>query len=286
MEELRRQSPPFLPDIDAMVGPAEAPFMAYSTCSTRDFYHPEFVRLSRLAGHEPFYHRKLWEWIFVLHHAFDKGAVGEGRKALGFGVGTENLPAVFARAGMRVTATDAPPEIGIAGGWTQAGEFSQGVETIPSLDMERADFERLVTFQCCDMNQIDPSLIGFDLCWSSCALEHLGDMRKGIDFILNSVEKTLKPGGIAIHTTEFNLSSNNKTMDSGWCVLYRRRDFDALVDEVRARGHEIEAFRVAPDCTVIDSFVDHPPYLHAPHLKLELQGYVTTSAGIVVRRGK
>jgi hypothetical protein len=72
MEELRRQSPPFLPDIDAMVGPAEAPFMAYSTCSTRDFYHPEFVRLSRLAGHEPFYHRKLWEWIFVLHHAFDK----------------------------------------------------------------------------------------------------------------------------------------------------------------------------------------------------------------------
>ena len=285
MENLKQQSPPFLPSIEAMQLPADGPFMQYSTCSTRDFYHPQFMRYSAMVGHPvPFYHRKLWEWVYCLHHAHASGAVRPGNRGLVFGVGSEHIPAPLAKAGMAITATDAPPEIGA--NWTGGGQFSTALATIPNLDMERAAFERQVSFEPCDMNDITPSLTGFDLCWSSCALEHLGTLRKGIDFIINSVEKTLKPGGVAIHTTEFNLSSNAETLDSGWCVLYRRRDFDDLVTELRDRGHEVDTFAVAPDSTVIDGFVDRPPYVQKPHLKLELEGFVTTSAGIVIRRGQ
>lgn len=284
-ERLRRQPVPFLPDIQAMQTPASRPFMPYSTCSTRDFYHPEFARLSRMVGHEPFYHRKLWEYIYVLHHAFRMGAVGDGKRALVFGVGSERTLPALAKSGMTITATDAPADIGIAAGWLAGDQLAQGMAGIPELDMDRAAFERAVSFQPCDMNAINPTLREFDLCWSSCAFEHLGDLRKGMDFVINSVE-TLRLGGVAIHTTEFNLSSDTETIEEGGCVLYRRRDFDQLISELRTLGHEVDEFVVAPDSTVIDGFVDRPPYLHRPHLKLELDGFVTTSAGIVIRRGR
>jgi hypothetical protein len=215
------QPVPFLPDIVAMQRSASDPFMAHSTCSVRDFYHPEFTRYSRMIGLEPFYHRKLWEHVYVLHHAFRAEVVGPGRRGLVFGVGSELVPAAFAKAGMQVVATDAPAEIGVPQGWQVGDQHAAGLASIPSLDMDRAEFERLVSFRPCDMNAIDRDLRDFDLCWSSCAFEHLGDLRKGVDFVVNSLE-TLKPGGVAIHTTEFNLSSNDRTLESGWCVLYRR----------------------------------------------------------------
>ena len=48
--------------------------------------------------------------------------------------------------------------------------------------------------------------------WSSCSLEHLGSISHGIEFILNSL-KCLKQHGVAVHTTEFNLSSNEETLN-------------------------------------------------------------------------
>jgi hypothetical protein len=65
----------------------------------------------------------------------------------------------------------------------------------------------------------------YDFLWSSCALEHLGSLDAGLDFVVNAMD-LLKPGGTAIHTTEFNLSSDDETLTSGPCVIYRRRDID------------------------------------------------------------
>lgn len=58
----------------------------------------------------------------------------------------------------------------------------------------------------------------FDFIWSSCALEDLSALEHGIKFILNSL-RMLKPGGIAVHTKEFNVSSNFETIESGETVL-------------------------------------------------------------------
>ena len=277
---------PDLPNLDVYRSAPDAPFMRYSTCNAEDFLHPEFRRLADLILHPIFYHRKLWEFVFILHHAFRLGLLGEGKRALGFGVGTEPLPAAFAAAGTDVTASDAPADLGVERGWTESNQLALGLASLPSGSLDRAAFEQKVQFEPCDMNAISPYLQDYDLCWSSCAYEHLGSIEKGLDFVINSVEKTLKVGGVAIHTTEFNLSSNVETVDNSWTVLFRRSDFDRLSDILRDRGHEVDAFVVAPNATPVDQFVDVPPYSSEPHLKLLLENFTTTSAGIIVRRGR
>lgn len=135
------------------------------------------------------------------------------------------------------------------------------------------------------MNAIDPDLTGFDFCWSSCALEHLGTLQKGLDFILHTVEHCLKPGGIACHTTEYNLSSDTETVEAGSTVIYRRKDIEALIGELRSRGHKVADLSLAPDAHQVDRYVDVPPYSPHGHLKLMLEGYAATSLALVIQRG-
>jgi hypothetical protein len=160
---------------------ADVPFMAHSTCSASDFLHHEFVRLSKILGLPLVFHRKYWEWVFILHHALRTGAVAPGKRALGFAVGTEPLPAAFARFGASVMATDAPVEIGVGKGWQRGGEHSAQLDDLyhPAV-VDRGTFDRNVAFSVCDMTQIPPDLAGYDFCWSSCSFEHLGTLSAGI----------------------------------------------------------------------------------------------------------
>src|SRR5262249_16808542 len=137
----------------------------------------------------------------------------DGRRGLGFGVGREGLPAVFARLGAAVTATDSP---GDAEDWGDSGQHGSTREDLfyPHI-IGRALFDDRVRFEPCDMMQIPEHLNGFDFCWSSCCFEHLGTLQRGLDFVLSSVERCLVPGGIACHTTEFNLSSDDETIEAG-----------------------------------------------------------------------
>jgi hypothetical protein len=80
--------------------------------------------------------------------------------------------------------------------------------------------------------------------------------------------------------------AQDRYVESGGTVIYRRQDMDALIAELQERGHKVLPLAVAQDRYVLDSFVDVPPYhLEGAHLKLELEGYVVTSVGIVVERG-
>src|SRR5205814_9475117 len=110
-------------------------------------------------------------------------------------------------------------------------------------------------------------------------------LEKGLAFVERSVEQTLKPGGVACHTTEFNLSSNDATVESGATVVYRKRDLESLIARLRERGHTVADLVVAPDAHHLDGYVDTPPYNESPHLRLELEGYAATSVALVVRRG-
>lgn len=260
-------------------------FMSSSVCSGLDFYHRDFQRLCNLIGADVALHRKLWEYIFIAHHGERMGAFGLGCRGLGFGVGQEPLPAAFAALGCEITATDAPVEVARESGWIDTNQFAMGLSGLPRGRLSQSEFERLVTWGECDMRNIDDSLTNYDFCWSSCCLEHLGSLQAGMDFIVETVEKTLKIGGVALHTTELNLSSNDQTVDSGPTVLYRRRDFETLISTLRERGHEVDDFRISPKAFVMNNFVDTPPYT-GQHLMLNIDGYATTSAGIAVRRGR
>ncbi len=260
-------------------------YMSSSIPLVEDFNHAAFQRFCDRSGIKHGYHRKLWEFAYIAEMLERRGVLGPGSRGLCFGSGTEPLPALFASIGCEIVATDAPPEI-TDGLWHEKGEHADGAGQLFKADIiERSVFDSQVSFEYADMNNIPEHLTGFDFCWSACALEHLGSLRKGIDFIINSIEKTLKPGGIACHTTEFNLSSDDKTIEREGISLYRHRDLLALVSELRMRGHTVDRVIIAAGAEPIDKVIDVPPYGNQAHLKLLLEDYIVTSIGITIKRG-
>lgn len=274
----------FVPNIENVTLDPDAPFMQFATCSAADMVHPRFAELVALINLTPNFHRKQWEFGYILHHLLEQNAVRPGARALGFGVGLEMLPAAFAKMGSHVVASDAPAEVNRGSGWTETDQHSISVDDLPNPGICDIDeFNRLVSYRPVDMNHIDNDLVDFDFCWSACCFEHLGSIRHGLDFVKNSLD-CLAPGGIAVHTTELNLSSNTDTIEGEHLSLYRRSDLQMLIDELRADGHTVSDLIVAPDSHYLDQYVDLPPYHGDLHMKLELEGYVTTSVGLVIKK--
>ncbi len=229
-------------------------------------------------------HRKMWEWLFIAEALRERGVLAAGRRGLGFGVGQEPLVALFADAGCDVVATDQPHESAVQSGWTESEvEWAGGLEHLNDFGLSTADaFAQRVAFRPVDMNAIPADLTGFDFAWSSCALEHLGTLGAGMDFVVAQMD-CLRPGGVAVHTTEYLVSSNGATVEAGGTVFYRRRDIESLVRRLRRAGHDVDmdySLGSAPE----DVHVDVPPYTDV-HLRTELAGYVTTSLALIVTKG-
>jgi 2-polyprenyl-3-methyl-5-hydroxy-6-metoxy-1,4-benzoquinol methylase len=272
-----------VPVIDA--APAELAFARSSLCQAEHFRQPYFSYWTGALGEILRYHRKLWEFVFICQVLYERGMIADGRRALGFGVGAEPLTAYFAAHGVEIVATDMAPEDAMAAGWTQTAQHAAGKESLrrPAICPDEA-FDRNVSFRNVDMNEVPDDLTGFDFCWSACALEHLGSIDHGLDFIERSLA-TLKPGGLAVHTTEFNLGSDWETLETGSTVLFRRRDLEGLMERLQARGHIVTPIDFHPGFGEVDRYVDVAPYLEQPHLKMALEGFATTSIGLIVQRG-
>jgi methyltransferase family protein/uncharacterized protein DUF4214 len=229
-------------------------------------------------------HRKLWEWCFLSQALYERGMLVEGRRGLGFAVGTEPLTALFASFGCRVVASDLDPETADKAGWVSTNQHASSLQQLNSRSLCPNDaFAERVQFREVDMRAIPTDLCEFDFLWSSCALEHLGGLEYGLEFVLNAMD-CLKPGGVAVHTTEFNCDSDDSTVETGNSVVYRRRDLMRLAERLTARGHAIEPFDFDLGDTEADRYVDEPPYAGRTHLKLRLGGFASTSFGLIIRK--
>ncbi|MCI4677312.1 hypothetical protein K9U39_00035 [Rhodoblastus acidophilus] len=267
--------------------PFSRSYMASANCVASDFYSQQYLDFCLSIREEPYLHRKLWEFAFIAEHLSSAGVLTPGSQGIGFGVGTEPLPALFASKGCPILATDAPP--GAADpGWSETAQWSQDIAKLFRPEVVSDDvFKEYVKFASCDMAAIpDTFKDGFDFCWSACCFEHLGSLEAGADFVVESVEKTLRVGGVACHTSEFNVSSNEETIDSGGTVLYRLKDVERLIERLLARGHEVVNLPFTPGLSYVDHLVDVSPFTGNVHLKIRLGDFVTTSFGIVVRRGR
>jgi hypothetical protein len=227
--------------------------------------------------------RKVWEWLFIVQALYERGMLSSGKKGLGFAVGTESLPALFAKYGCRITATDLHPN---EGGelWDANNEHSDNVQMLfKSGICDEAIFYKNVNFNYMNMNNISDKLKDFDFCWSSCAFEHLGSLQKGKDFIYNMLN-CLKPGGTAVHTTEFNLQSNDDTIVKGSSVIFRVCDFREMRDSLTSNGHIVEPLDFRLDGSRFDDIVCFPPYGQNPHFKLLIDKYLSTSFGLIIQK--
>jgi len=204
-----------------------------------------------------------------------------GKAGLGFAVGKEPLVSAFASHGASIVATDMAEEAAATAGWTESGQHSHSIDGLRNeLLCPRSDFDRLARFETCNMNAIPEAYHGaFDFVWSSCALEHVGTMDLAKAFIQNSL-KCLKRGGVAVHTTEFNVSSNEDTLLDGVTVLFRKRDIEEVAQAAIQAGAYTGEIAWEYGDLPEDFHVDVPPYKHDPHLKLMITSYVVTTVGM------
>jgi SAM-dependent methyltransferase len=231
--------------------------------------------------------RKQWEFVFIMQALQEAGKLQIGMKGLGFGCGREPLPGVFAKFGCMVTATDLDQAAAHELGWIETMQHAASLQELYSSChriLPKSIFFEQVSFLPVDMNQIPTELSGqYDFVWSACALEHLGSLQHGAEFIKNSL-KCLKPGGVAVHTTEFNLSSNESTLETSGCSIYREKDIRQLIHELGLEGYDVKPLNLNTGGSSVDNYIDAPPYGLSPHLKLELANYVVTSIGLIIAK--
>lgn len=253
-------------------------------CTAAQMDEPVYAEWCARMGTVPLPHRKQWEFVFICRALEYYGALREGARGLGFGVGNEPISSLLAAAGCHVVATDLPADDDRAQIWNATYQLGANLRQIhnPALCDEERFYER-VSYRAVDMNAIPPDLTGFDFTWSSCAYEHLGSIKAGLAFFENSLA-CLKPGGVAVHTTELNLSSNTDTLDHGATVIFRKRDFEELATRLIGKGHDVIPITFDSGLTELDRIIDLPPYSNDSHLRLALLRWVATSFGMIVRK--
>ena len=257
-----------------------------SLCTQAQLESEAFRAWCPLLGEGFKLHRKLWEFCYIAQALHERGQIRPGARGLGFGVGREPLVAYFAGRGCEVVATDLAPEQAQEQGWVDGNQHAVTIDHLNErglCDPER--FRERVAYRYVDMNAIPGDLRGFDFTWSSCSLEHLGSIARGADFLLNQMD-CLRPGGVAVHTTEFNLSSETETLDdNAFVVLFRRGDIHEIARRLADRGHALE-LDLTPGDGIADRFVDLPPYGQEPHLRLQWDRFVTTSVGLIIAKDR
>jgi hypothetical protein len=257
-----------------------------SLCKQSDFLTDRYKFWCDFMREVPRFHRKQWEFYYVAESLFQRGLLSPGKRGLGFAIGREPLPACFATLGCSITATDLPPEDSVAQGWDSTNQWCGGLANLNDRGIcDPNTFSRLVKYRPVDMNVIPTDLRDYDFNWSSCSFEHLGSISKGLAFLRNQLD-TLKPGGIAVHTTEYNISSNHDTLELENCVIFRQQDIERVTDEIRSQGHHVEELDFSLGWHPLDYKIDLPPYKSAPHLRLQLDRYVCTSIGIIIQKKK
>jgi hypothetical protein len=266
--------------IDVSAGPLRS-----CLCTQQQLESPRFQQWAERLGEAPGQlHRKIWEYCFITEALHERGLLRPGVEGLGFAVGVEPMASLFCSMGVSVCATDMDLDQAKARGWVGTNEHASGLGAVNSRNLCPADlFLERCRFRTVDMNDIPDDLTGFDFLWSSCAFEHLGSLDHGAAFVHRAMD-CLVPGGVAVHTTELNCSSNDATIASGDTVLYRRRDIEAIVARLQAAGHEVDADFTAGSLPA-DHWVDLPPYKQDVHLKLLLWDHVTTSYALIIRKG-
>lgn len=266
--------------------PLNTPYVFSSMlCREQHFHLPLYTYWCNQLREAPRFHRKQWEFIYICQVLFERGYIRNGLTAIGFGVGKEPLASYFAKQGLNVMATDLDFDKAKDLGWVQKDQHCDELLSLNEFNICPEDiFLKNTKFKSINMNNIPTDIGKYDICWSSCAFEHLGSIRKGMDFVINSC-RLLKPGGIAVHTTEFNISSNNDTLDNNkTLVIFRKKDIEQLADELRNKGFFVEGIDFTAGGDELERYIDLPPYIDEPHLRLELAGkYVSTSLGIIIR---
>ena len=86
-----------------------------------------------------------------------------------------------------------------------------------------------------------------------------------------------------MHTTEYNVSSNEHTLETGGTVLFRRRDVDELERRLRDAGHSIDIDYTEGTTPRTSTSTCRPTATSTSAPRLSQ--HVTTSLALVIEKG-
>jgi hypothetical protein len=229
-------------------------------------------------------HRKLWEYAVVLQALYEAGALSDGARVLGFGVGDEPLPSYLAGLGLNVVATDLP-------------EAAQRDRVLNPAFVPSEAFDSRVEVSDLDMRRLDDqTLRGFDACWSCSVVNEMTVAEEAFDTLIGAMD-VLRPGGVAVHTLDFAFADEQVFCPRGE-LAFARSFLERVADGLNGRGHSVSPLSFGLGSHPLDGYVDLEPYavdgaeawrafwaegLGAPHLKLRHAGLLKTSYVIIVK---
>jgi hypothetical protein len=246
-------------------------------CTAAQFDEPAAQEIMKAMGMARRLHRSNWQQLYVVSVLATLGCIAKGRSAIGLGTTRQRIAALLASRGLEVMAMGRP-------GATAPEEARGGYHLFFPEVVRLADFELLVHFAEQDLKEPDLDLGGpYDICWSCDVAQHMGHMDEVLGLVESSLN-LLKPGGVAVHTLDFNIGSDTDTIEGNDLTVPRRRDIEVLVQRLVRAGHEVLPVNLHPGHDFADGVVDLRPY-SLPHLKVQMGDHVVTSLGLAIRRG-
>jgi len=203
--------------------PAEARFNRL--IRARDFKDPAIVSaMQEACGRNQFpQHRKYWEYGMVLYALRELGFLSRERNAVAIGCGIEVLPYALSNYIGHVHRTDfLPKENPWSAEYAERIRAKDGPAFLPpgtSYDAARISFTEM------DATRMRPFAdASVDIVYSVSAIEHFGARKKrtphGAIACMKESARILKPGGICLGTTEYQL---NNEPHHQW---FRREEFE------------------------------------------------------------
>jgi len=193
-------------------------------CDAADWFDPEIKEvIANELQESARLHRKQWEFAMIFLTFKKLGLLQSDKTGLSLGGGNERVLYSIARSIKKLIVTDLYDD---KTSWDCArtsdpNEFIKASMPFP-IDDEKIQALRM------DMRYLDFDDNSFDFCYSSCAIEHIGEDK---DFLqhFNEVNRVLKKDGIYVLTTE--LQFGEKTILDANNYVFTKKYLAELISE-------------------------------------------------------
>jgi len=259
-------------------------------CDAADWFDTEFhsIILNELKE-SPRFHRKQWEFAMIFLALKKLGFLNEDMRGLSLGGGNERVLYSIAQYVSKLIVTDLYDE-DTTWDCAKTKDPDEYIKVSKPFDVDDSKIEALRM----DMRYLDFEDNTFDFCYSSCAIEHIGEFE---DFArhLNEVYRVLKEDGVYVFTTELKIGNdtikdeNNYIFSSSYLnKIFKSTKLTPDVDaDVILAHHEINTplpSNVNNLCyNSEESFVDRMMQNY-PHIILLRGKYPFTSIQFVMRK--
>lgn len=252
------------------------------------FSEPWFERWRITLGYNKGeYKRKIWELCWAMEILSNVGHTGggnfSGKSGISFGCGLERIGPHLAGLGANMLFTDVAVNKTIEEHWLKTGQHCGGDLSKMEVSASTAgDWAERSEFQY--YNMLDPipkEWIGaFDFCYSMNSVDHIGSICQAQEFIIRSM-KVLRPGGVAVYTSELALDGPEDAMCFGYTSFFRMRDIRHLVYALNWAGNKTLNLNYGHDWS--KETIDREPFSdpRANHILISIAGCLVTSFGIV-----